>query len=146
MNFKDTNARSFVKAVSWRIVGTLDTIFLSFLITGNSVIAVSIGITEILTKTLFYYLHERMWNRVAWGRGTTTPSHFRSLAKSISWRTVGTVDTMMLAWYFSRSMITGLSIGASELVTKVGLFYLHERLWSRIKWGRKMVSATESKN
>lgn len=144
MNFKDTNARSFVKAVSWRIVGTLDTILLSFLITGNSTIAVSIGITEILTKTLLYYLHERVWNRVAWGRGADTPSHFRSLAKSVSWRAVGTMDTMMLAWYFSGNMVTGLSIGVSELVTKIGLFYLHERLWSRIKWGRQVVSTTEA--
>ena len=136
MKFKDTNARSLVKAASWRLVGTLDTILLSFLITGNSITAFSVGVSEIITKTLLYYLHERAWNKIAWGRGEGAPTHLRSLAKSISWRTVGTVDTILLSWYFSGDAKIGLAIGGSELITKIGLFYLHERLWSRVKWGR----------
>jgi len=50
-----------MKAVSWRILGTLDTIFISYLITGKFIIAVSIGSVEVFTKIILYYLHERVW-------------------------------------------------------------------------------------
>lgn len=60
--------RSFIKAISWRITGTLDTIFISFLVTGTLKAAVSIGMIELGTKILLYYLHERVWNRIPLGR------------------------------------------------------------------------------
>jgi len=60
--------RSFAKAVSWRCTGTLDTIVISYLITGSLHAAASIGIVEVLTKTLLYYLHERIWGYVRAGR------------------------------------------------------------------------------
>lgn len=60
--------RSLIKAISWRITGTLDTIFISFLVTGRLRAAVSIGVIELGTKILLYYLHERAWNRIPLGR------------------------------------------------------------------------------
>ena len=64
-------------------------------------------------------------------------SKTRSLIKAISWRIVGTLDTMCLGWLITGSPLIGLKIGALELVTKFVLYYLHERGWSRIKFGRK---------
>jgi uncharacterized membrane protein len=64
----DTHSRSFAKAVSWRITGTLDTVLLSWLITGSINLAAAIGVTEVITKSLLYYLHERAWVRVGFGR------------------------------------------------------------------------------
>lgn len=60
--------RSLVKAVSWRATGTLDTILISFLITGKIKLAVSIGFVELFTKICLYYLHERLWNKIEFGR------------------------------------------------------------------------------
>jgi uncharacterized membrane protein len=60
--------RSLAKAISWRVTGTLDTIFISFLVTGKLKAAVSIGLVELGTKILLYYLHERIWNRIPFGR------------------------------------------------------------------------------
>jgi len=60
--------RSLVKAVSWRLTGTLDTILVSFLITGRIKLAFSIGFVELFTKIALYYLHERIWNRIRFGR------------------------------------------------------------------------------
>ena len=60
--------RSLAKAVSWRVTGSLDTILLSWLFTGDMAIAAAIGFTEVLTKTVLYYLHERAWNRISLGR------------------------------------------------------------------------------
>ena len=60
--------RSAAKAISWRVIGTLDTFILSFLITHKPITAASIAGFEVLTKTILYYFHERGWDRVQWGR------------------------------------------------------------------------------
>lgn len=53
--------RHFAKAISWRIIGTLDTMLIAGVITGNWKVGVSVGGVEVFTKTLLYYFHERMW-------------------------------------------------------------------------------------
>jgi uncharacterized membrane protein len=59
----ETHARSVLKAVSWRTLGTLDTFAISWLLTGRAEIAGSIAGIEIITKIAWYYLHERIWRR-----------------------------------------------------------------------------------
>jgi uncharacterized membrane protein len=58
---KDSSAKSLLKSISWRIVGTIDTIVISYLVTGQLVMAVSIGSVEVVSKILLYYIHERVW-------------------------------------------------------------------------------------
>ena len=53
--------RHILKTITWRIVGTIDTIILSLLITGNLTIGLAIGGVEVLTKMVLYFLHERVW-------------------------------------------------------------------------------------
>jgi len=59
----------------------------------------------------------------------------RSLLKTLSWRIVGTLDTMALGWYITGDSLIGLKIGALELFTKFILYYFHERLWLRNTFG-----------
>jgi len=65
---KVTKQRSAIKAISWRVIGTADTFLLSLLITHEAVTAASIASFEVLTKTILYYMHERGWNNISWGR------------------------------------------------------------------------------
>jgi uncharacterized membrane protein len=65
---REGHGRSFIKAVSWRTVGTLDTFIISFFVTGKVSIAGSIASIEVVTKILIYYLHERAWAIVPWGQ------------------------------------------------------------------------------
>jgi uncharacterized membrane protein len=60
--------RSVVKAISWRTVGTIDTMIVSYFITGNLIMAASIGSIEVVTKMALYYFHERAWNKLSFGR------------------------------------------------------------------------------
>jgi uncharacterized membrane protein len=60
--------RSLVKAISWRATGTVDTIVVSLIVTGQLKLAVSIGAIELVTKICLYYAHERIWNRLSFGR------------------------------------------------------------------------------
>ncbi|HAH36145.1 MAG TPA: DUF2061 domain-containing protein [Algoriphagus sp.] len=57
----DSNLKSLMKSISWRIVGTIDTIVISFIVTGQLTMALSIGSVEVVSKILLYYLHERVW-------------------------------------------------------------------------------------
>ncbi len=62
--------------------------------------------------------------------------HYRSLVKTISYRITGTLSTILISFLISGKWDVALSIGLAELVTKLGLYYAHERLWSRIPFGR----------
>src|SRR5205814_10133291 len=63
----DSHPRSLAKALSWRVLGSIDTFVLSFIITGNFVWAGSIASFEVVTKMILYYLHERGWSHIKWG-------------------------------------------------------------------------------
>jgi|SaaInl5LU_22_DNA_1037371.scaffolds.fasta_scaffold05986_4 uncharacterized membrane protein len=60
--------RSLLKTISWRIVGTLDTVLISWLIIGTLSMAFSIGLVELVTKMILYFFHERVWNGIKWGK------------------------------------------------------------------------------
>lgn len=64
----ETHARSVLKAVSWRTLGTVDTFAISWFMTGKVQIAGSIAGLEVVTKIAWYYFHERLWAAVPWGR------------------------------------------------------------------------------
>jgi len=64
---REAHSRSLVKAASWRILGSLDTFVLSWLFTSDAKAAGAIAGTEVLTKMLLYYFHERAWSRIGWG-------------------------------------------------------------------------------
>jgi uncharacterized membrane protein len=137
MNYiKDAPARSLVKGITWRIIGTIDTFILAYFFFGKINLALPIAITEVFTKILLYFLHERGWNLIKWGRGRQHISHFRSLIKGVSWRLFGSIDTVVISWIYSGNPLGALKVGATELLTKVFLFYLHERIWTAISWGR----------
>ena len=65
-------------------------------------------------------------------------SYKRHIAKTITWRIIGTLDTMTIAWIITGSLKWGLTIGGIEVFTKMILYFLHERAWYRFsKFGLK---------
>ena len=67
-NSNETTKRSLAKTISWRIIGTLDTILISWAITGTFAFAISIGAIELFTKMILYFFHERIWNSIKFGK------------------------------------------------------------------------------
>jgi uncharacterized membrane protein len=67
----ESSLRSLVKAVTWRLCGSLDTSILVFLFTGSLKLSTAIGMTEVLSKTALYYAHERLWTRMSFGKSQT---------------------------------------------------------------------------
>ncbi len=135
--------RSAIKGTTWRIIGTLDTIFLSWLFTGDIHSALKIGGIEVFTKIFLFYVHERVWLNLKYGRKFDHDGqylkdrHHRSLIKGISWRFFGTIDTVIIAYFVTGDYTKAFSIGFTEVFTKVGLYYLHERVWHRVSLGKK---------
>lgn len=161
---KDKHFISFTKGVTWRIVGTLDTMMLSYIFTGSIGSALKIGATEVFTKIILFYLHERLWFKIKWGltRKETAKnlteeelrdydnkdevwveSHIRSLIKGVSWRIVGTLDTIVIATFWTGDYTKALKIGFTEVITKVTLYYFHERIW--MHYTRKNEPVTQNK-
>lgn len=150
---KVTVRRSIVKAISWRTVGTIDTLILSYLLitflgpivgldtSGDEAIEAAglIAITEVATKMTFYFLHERMWAAIDWGivvkAGRRDETYRRTTLKTVSWRTLASLDTIVLAWLYTGNIATAVSIGGLEVFTKMLLYFLHERVWARLPFG-----------
>lgn len=70
----ETRARSLVKGATWRVVATVTTIVIAWLVTGQADLALAIGGFEFVAKIAVYYLHERCWTRIGFGvRSHWTP-------------------------------------------------------------------------
>jgi uncharacterized membrane protein len=65
---KDSRKRSIGKAISWRAVATLTTMTIVYVFTRKIIITLEVGLVEVITKMLFYYLHERVWEKIKWGK------------------------------------------------------------------------------
>jgi uncharacterized membrane protein len=65
---KECLKRSLVKTISWRVIGTLDTVIISYIITGGIHQALAIGGVELVSKMVLYFFHERTWNTIKWGK------------------------------------------------------------------------------
>jgi uncharacterized membrane protein len=70
-------------------------------------------------------------------RGAET--HTRSVLKAVSWRTLGTFDTFAISWFMTGRVEIAGSIAGIEVVTKITWYYLHERVWAAVRWGRRQL-------
>lgn len=122
--------RHLAKTITWRLIGTLDTLLLSWFISGDLKIGVQIGLFEMITKMILYYIHERVWFK-----SMIKSSNKRHILKTFSWRAVGTLDTIILGWIITGNPLMGLKIGGAEMMTKMLLYFGHEKLWYKIDYG-----------
>ena len=152
--------RHIAKTITWRIVGSIDTWIIGYVlirffaegvndkeINERAVEAASyIAGLELITKTILYYFHERIWYTLNW---IATRQKIRHIIKTVSWRLVGAIDTILLVfivYYFLFNSTQGaaevaLSMFSVEIVTKIILYYLHERVWYTSNWG--VIKSTE---
>lgn len=131
-----SHKRHIAKSVTWRIIGTIDTILLSWFITGDAFTGLKIGFAEVVTKMFLYYFHERAWYKINLAKnGILRVSKKRHLAKTFTWRGIGTLDTIILSWVVTGNPFTGFKIGIAELITKMILYYIHEEVWYKTNYG-----------
>ena len=61
--------------------------------------------------------------------------HKRTILKAVTWRAIATLTTMIIVYTYTDELALSLGVGAVEVVSKMSLYYVHERLWGRIRWG-----------
>ena len=136
---KESHVRSILKGISWRIIATVDTIFIVLLITclkGDCSLedAVKIGFLEFFIKLVVYYIHERVWQTNV-VNSIVTKRH--TLFKTISWRLIATSMTFIISGVILNAFDEiALYIALTELFTKFALYYFHEKLWLKLPLGR----------
>lgn len=141
----ETKRRSVVKALTWRVIASLDTTVIAYFVTGGDMKqAISIGGFEIITKMVIYFFHERGWNGVKWGKRVedlpgvkTADTKKRSVVKAATWRILGSLDTFILSTFFTKNVKHATGITLIELVTKPILYFFHERFWNSVFWGKR---------
>lgn len=141
---KEHRKRSVIKCLTWRLVAFVDTVVLSLVFTGSIAHALAIGGIEVATKSSLYYLHERMWLTIAvklnryrfFNIDTFSETTLCSGFKTVSWRIIGSIDTFVIALVITGDLTASSAIGIAEVFTKITFYYLHERLWARISWGK----------
>ena len=119
--------RALMKTVSWRIVASVLTITIIYGLSRDMVAAVSIVGVEFFTKMGLYWLHEKGWSL------SNTPakgSKKRSLFKTITWRVVASIDTLILVMLVTKEPLWAGSAALIESIAKTLGYYLHERVWN----------------
>ena len=122
--------RHIAKTLTWRVIGTIDTFVFSYLLTGNITDGINISGITTLTKLLWYYIHELLWVK-----SSIANPNKRHILKTFTWRGVGTLDTVLVSWLITGNPLTGLKIGGLETVSKMFLYYGHEKLWYKVNYG-----------
>lgn len=111
---------------------------LSWLITGSIEAGLQIGVADVTTKMVLYYLHER-----AWFRSSISNSTKRHLYKTATWRLIGTLDTILLSFVIWGDGVQSFQIGGAETVSKTVLYFIHEKMWYRVTFGIEKLRASK---
>jgi uncharacterized membrane protein len=133
----ESSVRSIAKSVSYRVLMTLVTIYVAWAITSDVAFAASIGIIDTLIKLNLYYFHERTWSRILLVR-MRNRENFRAVnfSKAVSYRILGTVMTIFAAWTITGDMRFAAAIASIDFLIKTAAYYIHERAWGHINYGR----------
>lgn len=122
--------RHIAKSISWRILGSIDTLLFAWLITGDFNEGLSMSGITTVTKLVWYYFHEQFWLK-----SSVVDSNKRHVIKTFTWRIIGTIDTVLFGWMITGNPFEGLQIGMAETATKLLLYFGHEKLWYRVNFG-----------
>ncbi len=67
-------------------------------------------------------------------------SHLRSVMKGLSWRVLATVVTTVVVFFYTGEFTIAVLVGSTDALTKIVLYWAHERVWLKIRWGRPIPS------
>jgi uncharacterized membrane protein len=130
-----TNKRLVAKTVTFKILAMTTGFLTALFFTGSKETALLVTLANSLTTLIGFYIHEHVWSKINWQSLEHNDSHKRTLIKTITYKififTIGTLTK----WAIIGNFTTALSVGITKnLITSV-IYYFHERVWNKIKWG-----------
>lgn len=141
MNFKETQTRSIVKTIVCRIFFTISVVS-NMYIAGATwyqiLVMLPVGAS---VNSFLYWAHERIWNYFQWNRKPRNDFWFyegqpRTLAKSVTWRITISMSNLFLPYFITGSWGTAAIYFTLATVVNATIFYVNERVWNRIAWGK----------
>lgn len=139
MSIKEIHLRTIAKAIIYRILSVIAIMLISVYAMGSSWSEASqVGAIVIILGTTIYYIHDRLWILTSWSRNAMgEDSHWRSIFKTIIYRSLTMVAAFLVATFVlkaSSGSATGFAV--AQAVTNMTLFYIVERIFNKVKWGR----------
>jgi uncharacterized membrane protein len=134
----DTHKRTIIKTISYRVINTLITFLMTFLLFGvSAALAGSVALAQIVLGSTIFYLYDRVWLRVSWARKDIHEDVKRSIVKTIGYRLI----VLCAGFIVARLILTSSNETAvwwtiTLMVLSMMFYYVHERIWLKIKWGR----------
>jgi uncharacterized membrane protein len=137
--------RTLIKIISWRILMNISQFVGGWLISGGNLsIAMKIFGWSAVINSSCYYLHERVWNNISLGKKQSIKFLFyekipRTLVKIITWRIIMTISQFVIGYISSGNIWIGIGMIGYGAIVNSTIFYLHERIWNRVRLGKKII-------
>jgi uncharacterized membrane protein len=141
MKFTEKHPRSLVKTISWRVLMTISLFVNGYIVTGSVASGLHIAGWAAIFNTILYFTHERTWNWLQWNRKKDNgllfkDGHPRTTSKMISWRLLVNISNFSIAYIETGSWVSaGVFLGLVTVINMI-IFYLHERTWNIVIWGK----------
>ena len=136
--FRETTARSLLKAIGWRVVAGFITFCSSYYFTRNLMTALAIVGSDFASKIFTMFIGERLFNKVNVGRSATGDNVSRSVVKALIWRVIAFLNTATISGIVSGSAGLGASIASFDALVKTSLMIAYDQMWNRIDWGKEL--------
>jgi len=144
-NLIENHPRTLVKTISWRILLTLSHFINGLIVTGSIVTGLKIAGWSAVLNSILYWIHERVWNYLQWNRQPKDgvffiDGHPRTTTKMITWRLVVNFSNFFIPYFATGSWGQAGAFFTIAVFVNMTLFYLHERGWNWIKWGKNITN------
>ena len=148
--FKETNLRSVVKVMSWRVSVTISHLINGFIVSGLWTIGAQIAGLAVIINMCLFWIHERIWNFILWNRNSSSTNTFeeghpRTIGKSVTWRLLISINNFLIPYLTTGSWKQAAAFLGIATVINVILYYFHKRVWNLIDWGKKQNDSLVSK-
>ena len=132
----ETNKRSITKMITYKLSVLIEGSLVTYLITGNLELSILLQSTKQFIMLFAYYFHERIWDKISWGRNINDEdSNKRSISKMISYKILIIIIGLSVTYALTGDLTLTLLITASKNITSAIVYYIHERIWAKSKWG-----------
>jgi len=140
MKFIEKHPRTLVKTIVWRVLLTISHFINGLIVTGSIAMGLKIAGWSALLNSVLYWLHERLWNWLQWNKIADgiffKDGHPRTTTKMICWRLLANFSNFFIPYFVTGSLGTAGKFFTIAVIINMILFYLHERGWNLIAWGK----------
>lgn len=141
MKYTEKHVRTLIKVITWRVLLTISHTINGLIVTGSLAMGLKIAGWSLVINSVLYWMHERAWNWWQWNRRPDNNKFFkdghpRTATKMITWRVIVNFSNFFIPYFMTGSWGQATVFLTISVFINMALFYLHERSWNLIHWGK----------